>query len=103
MDVIKMYFRKAKINLYVLHYSGESSDNTNYWNTQNSVPLSPPAATSSHHDSYNHTQETPPPTPPEEEDEKDKFKCLYILVEAAIAVQEKEKALEQKKKLALHV
>lgn len=39
-----------------------------------------------------HTDETPPPTPPEED--KDKFKCLYLLVEAAVAVRQQEKERE---------
>ncbi|KAK7873576.1 hypothetical protein R5R35_009279 [Gryllus longicercus] len=34
-------------------------------------------------------QETPPPTPPEEA-EDDKFKCLYLLVETAVAVRQRE-------------
>lgn len=79
---------------------GESTESTDCWSAQNSMPLSPAAAPSSHHDDYNHTQETPPPTPPEDE-EKDKFKCLYLLVEAAVAVQEQEK--ERERELALRV
>ncbi|XP_067003879.1 homeobox protein TGIF2 isoform X2 [Anabrus simplex] len=47
---------------------------------------------------FSHTQETPPPTPPEDE-EKDKFKCLYLLVEAAVAVRQQEK----ERQLALQV
>lgn len=39
-----------------------------------------------------HNDETPPPTPPEED--KDKFKCLYLLVEAAVAVRQQEKERE---------
>lgn len=33
---------------------------------------------------------SPPPTPPEEED-REKFKCLYLLVETAVAVRQREK------------
>lgn len=33
---------------------------------------------------------SPPPTPPEGED-RDKFKCLYLLVETAVAVRQREK------------
>ncbi|KAK2582650.1 hypothetical protein KPH14_004929 [Odynerus spinipes] len=41
------------------------------------------------HNAHNpRTDETPPPTPPEED--KDKFKCLYLLVEAAVAVRQQE-------------
>lgn len=39
-----------------------------------------------------HSDETPPPTPPEED--KDKFKCLYLLVEAAVAIRQQEKERE---------
>lgn len=47
---------------------------------------------STHNAHSPHTDETPPPTPPEED--KDKFKCLYLLVEAAVAVRQQEKERE---------
>lgn len=37
---------------------------------------------------------TPPPTPPDEND-KDKFQCLYLLSEAAVAVQKMERERER--------
>lgn len=39
------------------------------------------------------SDKTPPPTPPEEENHK--FECLYLLVEAAVAVQKQEKEQNQ--------
>ena len=42
------------------------------------------------HNFYSGSQVTPPPTPPEEEGEK--FKCLYMLVDAAISQWEKQNA-----------
>ncbi|XP_034237234.1 homeobox protein TGIF2-like isoform X2 [Thrips palmi] len=50
-----------------------------YWSTRLSTPLS------------SHQQETPPPTPPDDTEDRDKFKCLYLLVEAAVAVQQQER------------
>ncbi|KAJ9591563.1 hypothetical protein L9F63_001917, partial [Diploptera punctata] len=80
--------------------SGESSESTDCWNAQNSVPFNPATSPSSQHENYTHTEETPPPTPPEDED-KDKFRFLYLLVEAAVAVQEQEK--QRERELALSV
>ncbi|XP_026293672.2 homeobox protein TGIF2 isoform X2 [Frankliniella occidentalis] len=54
-----------------------------YWNTRLCTPLS------------SHQQETPPPTPPDDVEDRDKFKCLYLLVEAAVQVQQQERQREQ--------
>ncbi|KAK3927417.1 Homeobox protein TGIF2 [Frankliniella fusca] len=54
-----------------------------YWNTRFSSPLS------------SHQQETPPPTPPDDVEDRDKFKCLYLLVEAAVQVQQQERQKER--------
>ncbi|XP_063221448.1 homeobox protein TGIF2-like [Bacillus rossius redtenbacheri] len=68
---------------------------TSYWNG----PLTACAAevevagAGPHKYSRMHAQETPPPTPPQEGD-KEKFECLYLLVEAAVARQQ-EKEREQ--------
>lgn len=37
---------------------------------------------------------SPPPTPPQAAEDKDKFKCLYLLVETAVAVRQREKEQE---------
>lgn len=66
--------------------------------TPNDSPLYPPS-TPEHYvpqTDYNHhtyttpAQVTPPPTPPE--DDADKFKCLYMLVDAALSQWEKQNA-----------
>lgn len=65
--------------------------------TPSDSPLYPPS-TPEHYvpqTDYNHSystpaQVTPPPTPPE--DDADKFKCLYMLVDAALSQWEKQNA-----------
>lgn len=66
--------------------------------TPNDSPMYPPS-TPEHYvpqTDYNHhtystpAQVTPPPTPPE--DDADKFKCLYMLVDAALSQWEKQNA-----------
>lgn len=53
---------------------------------------SPLAAPDSRTNVERQTDVTPPPTPPEEAWDQDKFKCLRILVDAAVAVQEQEQS-----------
>lgn len=61
---------------------------TDFWNA--SLCSEIPAASSSQEEqsgNFSHSQETPPPTPPDDEDQ---FKCLYMLVETAVAVRQQE-------------
>lgn len=65
--------------------------------TPNDSPLYPPS-TPEHYvpqteyapHTFTPAQVTPPPTPPE--DDADKFKCLYMLVDAALSQWEKQNA-----------
>lgn len=66
--------------------------------TPNDSPLYPPSTPEhyvpqteyAHHAFNTSAQVTPPPTPPE--DDADKFKCLYMLVDAALSQWEKQNA-----------
>jgi len=61
---------------------------TDFWNASMCSEI--PVASSSQEKqsgNFSHSQETPPPTPPDDEDQ---FKCLYMLVETAVAVRQQE-------------
>ncbi|KAK7078622.1 Homeobox protein tgif1 [Halocaridina rubra] len=89
---------------YITEVTAVATNSTHYADTHspaytpNDSPLYPPS-TPEHYvpqTDYNHhtyttpAQVTPPPTPPE--DDADKFKCLYMLVDAALSQWEKQNA-----------